>query len=243
MLCARRRWPPRRTLPARAAEQAAPAPAGAELPAERQKADQQTELRGVEDTIRASEEQRRAIQAEIDSIGADQARLMEAMIATTARVQEAERGVASADTRLAGLESRAATLAGSLQSRRAAIAEILAAIQRMGANPPPAILVRSGDMAEAVRAATLLTAMTANLKDETGRIAHDIDDLVLDPRGHRRRTRHARQGGRVADDGEDPARGAGRGAQGVPVVGGGGARLAAEAARPISPTRPRRSRI
>jgi len=157
--------------------QAAPASAGPDLPAERQKADRQTELRGVEDTIRASEEQRRAIQSEIDSIGADQARLMDAMIATTARVQEAERGVAAADRRLAGLESRAGTLAGSLGSRRAAIAEILAAVQRMGANPPPAILVRSGDMAEAVRAATLLTAMTANLKGETERLAHDIDDL------------------------------------------------------------------
>ena len=68
------------------AEPAATVPA---VPAERQKADRQTELRGVEDTIRASEEQRRAIEAEIDSIRTDQERLMEAMIATTARVQEA----------------------------------------------------------------------------------------------------------------------------------------------------------
>jgi murein hydrolase activator len=154
------------------------APAGPELPAERQKADKQTELRGVEDTIRASEDQRRAIEREVDSIGADKARLMEAMIATTARVQEAERGVATADKRLAGLETHAAALKSSLTSRRGAIAEILAAIQRMGANPPPAILVRSGDMAEAVRAATLLTAMIANLKGETERLAHDIDDIA-----------------------------------------------------------------
>lgn len=146
--------------------------------AERQRADKETELRGVEDTIRASDDQRRSIKSEINSIRTDQARLMDALIAAAARVQDAERGVASADRRLVASSDRAATLSRSLQSRRGAIEEILAAIQRMGANPPPAILVRSGDMAEAVRAATLLSAMTANLKAETERLGHDVDALA-----------------------------------------------------------------
>ena len=144
---------------------------------ERERTEKETELRGVEDTIRASEEQRRSIQAEIDSIRTDKARLMDALIATTARVQDAERGVAAADQRLIGLNDKATALGRSLQTRRGAIVEILAALQRMGANPPPAILVRSNDMAEAVRAATLLSAMTANLKAETERLTHDVDDL------------------------------------------------------------------
>ncbi len=152
-------------------------PAGPAPTPEQQKADKETELRGVEDTIRASDEQRRSIQSEIESIRMDKARLMEALIATTARVQDAERGVAAADQRLATLSDKAAALSHSLQIRRGAIVEILAAVQRMGANPPPAILVRSGDMAEAVRAATLLSAMTANLKTETDQLAHDVEDL------------------------------------------------------------------
>ena len=157
-------------------------PAGPGAPSEPPKAEQEksgreTELRGVEDTIEASEEQRRSIQAEIESIRMDKARLMDALIATTGRVQEAERGVAAADQRVTSLNDKAAALSRSLQTRRGAIVEVLAAIQRMGANPPPAILVRSGDMAEAVRAATLLSAMTASLKAEADRLAHDIDDL------------------------------------------------------------------
>ncbi len=152
------------------ADPAAPAP-------EQQKVDKQTELRGVEDTMRASETQRRDIQSEIESIRMDKARLMDAMIATTARVQAAERGVAAADERLDSLNIKADALSRSLGARRGAIVEILAAVQRMGANPPPAILIRSGDMAEAVRAATLLSAMTANLKAETERLAHDVADL------------------------------------------------------------------
>ena len=144
---------------------------------EQQKADKETELRGVEDTIRASDEQRHSIQSEIESIRLDRARLMDALIATTAHVQDAERGVAAADQRLTLLNDKAAALSRSLQTRRGAIVEILAAIQRMGANPPPAILVRSGDMAEAVRAATLLSAMTADLKAGTERLADDVNAL------------------------------------------------------------------
>lgn len=160
---------------------AAPAfadPTGPVAPTPEQKqADKQTELRGVEDTIKASEDQRRSIQSEIESIRMDKARLMDALIATTARVQAAERDVAGAAQRLDTLNMKADALSRSLESRRGAIVEILAAVQRMGVNPPPAILVRSGDMAEAVRAATLLSAMTANLKAETDRLAHDIQDL------------------------------------------------------------------
>ena len=142
-----------------------------------QRAERETELRGVEDTIRASDDQRRAIEAEIESVRADRARLTAALIDTTAKVQEAERGVADADERLITLNNQAAALSVSLDKRRDAIAELLAALQRMGANPPPAILVKPGDMAEAVRAATVLGDMIPELRTETDALAHDVEAL------------------------------------------------------------------
>jgi murein hydrolase activator len=163
--------------PAFADPAGAAAPTAGQQKAQQQKTEKETELRGVEDTIRASEEQRRSIQSEIESIRMDSARLMDALIATTAREQDAERGVVAADQRLTSLNDKAAALSRSLQTRRGAIVEILAALQRMGASPPPAILVRSADMAEAVRAATLLSGMTANLRAETEQLTHDVDDL------------------------------------------------------------------
>jgi len=144
---------------------------------EQQKADKEVELRGVEDTIRTSDEQRRAIDTEIQSIRADRARLSEALIATTAKVQEAERGVAAADERLAILNAKADSISGSLAARRTAIVEVLAALQRMGAHPPPAILVRPGDMAEAVRAATVLSSLVPDLKDQADALRRDVENL------------------------------------------------------------------
>jgi len=154
-----------------AAENALPSPT------QQQRAVKQIELRGVEDTIRASDEQRRAIESQIESIRADRARLTAALIETTAKVQGAERGVAASDKRLAELNANADSLVRSLERRRQAIAEVLAALQRMGAHPPPAILVKPNDMAEAVRAATLLSAAIPELKAETEAIKRDIDEL------------------------------------------------------------------
>ena len=154
-----------------------PAGAPASPAAQQQKAEEEVELRGVEDTMRASDERRRAIGAEIESIRTDRARLAEALIATTARVQDAERGVAAADERLTSLNAKADVLSRSLESRRAAIVEVLAALQRMGANPPPAILIRPGDMAEAVRAAMVLSSLVPDLKAQADALRRDVDDL------------------------------------------------------------------
>lgn len=137
----------------------------------------QTKLRGVEDTMRASDEQRRHIQADIETIRADKARLTGALIDTTAKVQEAERQMAAANERLASLNASADALAKSLDNRRGVIADVLAVLQRMGANPPPAILVRPQDMSEAIRAATLLGSTVGELKAETEALRKDLDQL------------------------------------------------------------------
>jgi len=142
------------------------------------KAAPQERLRGVEDTIRASDEQRRKIEADIESLRADRARLNAALIDTTAKVQDAERQIAAANQRLDGLNANADALTRSLDNRRAVVADVLAVLQRMGRDPPPAILVRPQDMAEAIRAATLLGSMVEALKSETDALRADLAQLA-----------------------------------------------------------------
>src|ERR1700727_2511976 len=125
----------------------APPPAAAD----QQRSDKELELHSVEDTLRESEEQRRAIETEIDSVRADRARLSAALIETTAKVQDAERGAAAVADRLSGLNATADELSPSLERRRGVIDDVLAALQRMGSHPPPAILVKPDGMWEAGR--------------------------------------------------------------------------------------------
>src|SRR3984957_13428137 len=153
---------------------AAGQPSADKQPSDPQRADKEMELRGVEDTLRQSEEQRRAIETEIDSARADRARLSAALIETTAKVQDAERGAAAAADRLSGLNATADELSRSLERRRG----VLAALQRMGSNPPPAILVKPDDMSEAVRAATVIGSLIPELKSEIESARRDLANLA-----------------------------------------------------------------
>ena len=158
------------------------APALAEPPAPTAKSDARAEkemqLRGVEDTLKASEEQRRHIEADVEAIRLDRARLNAALIETTAKVQDTESQRAAASARLAELNAGADALSASLDNRRSVISDVLAVLQRMGRNPPPAILVRPGDMVEAVRAAMMLGATISDLKGEADLLASDLDKLT-----------------------------------------------------------------
>ncbi|WP_158812462.1 murein hydrolase activator EnvC [Methylocapsa sp. S129] len=142
------------------------------------KATQEMQLRGVEDTMRASEDQRRRIEADIETIRADRARLNAALIETTAKVQDTERQMDAANTRLTTLVGSENALRRSLESRRGVIADVLAVLQRMGRSPPPAILVRPQDMTQAIRAAMLLGSVLPDLKSETVALAQDLDELA-----------------------------------------------------------------
>ena len=128
--------------------------------------------------VSQSDEQRRAIESEIDSVRTDRARLSAALIDTTAQVQDAERGAAAAADRLTSLNATADELSNSLERRRGVIADVLAALQRMGSNPPPAILVKPDDMSEAVRAAAVMGSLIPELKSEIEAARRDLDDLA-----------------------------------------------------------------
>jgi septal ring factor EnvC (AmiA/AmiB activator) len=155
-----------------------PAPPNPPAAADQQRADKEMELQGVEDTLLQSKEQRRTIEGEIESVRADRARLSAALIETTARVQDAERGAAAAADRLSTLNAKADELSHSLERRRGVIADVLGALQRMGSSPPPAILVKPGDMAEAVRAATVMGSLIPELKSEIETARQNLDDLA-----------------------------------------------------------------
>ena len=139
-----------------------------------EKASTETQLRGVEDTLKASEEQRRKIEADVEAIKVDRARLSSALIATTLKVQDTEAERAAANAKLADLTRKAEELDVSLEKRRALIGDVLAVLQRMGRNPPPAILVKPQDMSEAVRAAMVLGSTVSDIKVETDALARDI---------------------------------------------------------------------
>lgn len=136
------------------------------------------ELKAIEERLAGNAEARAKLEAEIAGIRADRARLNQALLDTTARTQGAEGRIAALEQRLALLQGSEAAIRRSLESRRGLIGEVLAALQRIGRRPPPAVLVRPEDILEAVRASMLLGAVVPDLRQEIAILATDLAELV-----------------------------------------------------------------
>src|SRR5204862_2079153 len=108
------------------------------------------ELDALRGQQKQSAETTEKLQHETDRIGEDRRKLNASLIETAGRVRLIEERIANTEARLRPLDGNERVLRTSLDSRRAVIAEVLAALQRMGRRPPPAILVRPEDALESV---------------------------------------------------------------------------------------------
>ncbi len=151
-------------------------------------------LRGLQESIDGSDATRRALATAIATFTTDHARFQTALIETTRKVSEAEGRIADAETRLDALTSRQDATKRSLQARRTVVAEVLAALQRMGRKPPPALLVEPKDVLRAIRTSMLLGAVVPGMRAEIDALIADLADLV--------RTRRAIEDERRTIDGE-----------------------------------------
>lgn len=163
---------------ARADPASPPSPAAIEAKLTDPLADKQLQLRGLQETIEASAARRRAIEAEIAGLETDRARLSTALIGATRKIGEDETKIADAEARLDALTGREAGTKHSLEGRRAVIAEVLAALQRMGRRPPPALLVEPDDVLKAIRTSMLLGAVLPGMKAEIAALVADLTDLT-----------------------------------------------------------------
>ncbi|OYW38247.1 MAG: hypothetical protein B7Z45_05120, partial [Azorhizobium sp. 12-66-6] len=96
------------------------------------------------------------LQADLASATGDRGKLSQMLVDTTTHIREVEQKLTDVESRMAELDRSRSTLAASLMSRREVLADVLAALVRMGRNPPPALLMRPDDALDAVRSAILL---------------------------------------------------------------------------------------
>jgi murein hydrolase activator len=151
--------------------------AASPVPAER-KAQRENELKSVHDALASSAESRRQLEAELAELATDRAKLSAALIETAERARATEDRIRAVEDRLKTLTDSEAALRRSLEDRRGAIGEVLAALQRMGRRPPPAVLVRPEDILEAIRASMLLSAVLPEMRQEVEVLALDLGELV-----------------------------------------------------------------
>jgi septal ring factor EnvC (AmiA/AmiB activator) len=127
---------------------------------------------------RAALETQTKLKLEIEAIGADRRALNQQLIDTAARVRDVEANIDATQARLQPLDERERVFQTSLDERREVIVEILAALQRMGRQPPPALVVRPEDALQAVRTAIMLGAVVPEMRVEADALAADLAELL-----------------------------------------------------------------
>ena len=136
------------------------------------------ELDATRTQQRAVLEAQTKLKLEIDAIGDDRRALNQQLIDTAARVRDVEGSIDAIQARLKPLDERELLFRGSLDERRNVIVEILAALQRVGREPPPALVVRPEDALQAVRTAIVLGAVVPEMRAQADALASDLAELL-----------------------------------------------------------------
>jgi murein hydrolase activator len=118
------------------------------------------------------------LKREIETLGDNERELNQQLIDTAARVRDAEANIDAVEARLKPLDEQQRAFQKSLDERRAVIVEILAALQRVGRRPPPALMVQPEDALQAVRTAIALGAVVPEMRAQAAALAGDLADLL-----------------------------------------------------------------
>src|SRR4051794_294188 len=145
---------------------------------EAQKGARQEELEKIQAEQKRAADLAAKFKAELDSIGEDRRKLNALLIGSAASIREVEERIEATEGRLNGLVGNEDTVRRSLASRKAVIGEVLAALQRVGRRPPPALLVSPEDALQSVRTAILLGAVLPDMKVEVDTLIADLAELV-----------------------------------------------------------------
>ncbi len=136
------------------------------------------QMQSLRDEQKKAAESEAALKREIEDIGADRRKLSHDLVDTAGRIRGIEARIVATEARLKPLDENEQSIRRSLDGRRAVIADVLAALQRMGRRPPPALMVAPQDALQAVRTAILLGAVVPDMRQEAEALAADLSRLV-----------------------------------------------------------------
>jgi len=170
---------PGQTAPSEAPlpDSAAPVPPSAEQPAT-VAAPTQSDLEAVESSLSLSQQRIDELKAEIAAMEGDRTQQNAALIAAAQRVKLAEIEVADVETRLSDLIIAELEVRSRLDGSQAEIANVLAALERISLNPPPALIVDPDDALGSARSAILIAAIVPQLRAKADSVTADLTELT-----------------------------------------------------------------
>lgn len=124
----------------------------------------------------AAQSKAQALQQELAGLDAESEKLNAQLLETAALVQKSEGQLSAIEGRIGELDAQEKIVRGSLLQRHGQISELLAALQRMGRNPPPVLVTKREDALKMVRSAMLLSSAFPGLRDQASALSQKLDE-------------------------------------------------------------------
>ena len=135
------------------------------------------ELRVIERQIDNARSRTAALDRERGALEAEMAAVSDRLVALAGNIQAGEGRISESEKKLTRLAEQEATLRANLTQRRAALAELLAGLQRLERNPPPPLAVEPSDARRAVRGSLLFGSIVPSLNGQAARLARELAEL------------------------------------------------------------------
>lgn len=148
-----------------------------EAPLDVRRTQTSSELERISGEMSLSQEKLVKLDNEIGALKKDQATITAALIQSAKTEKKLAGDIGDIGEKLTSLREEEDGIKLSLANRRGVLAEVLAALQRMGLNPPPAILVRPDDALASVRSAVLLGAVVPEMRQQTEELMDDLKEM------------------------------------------------------------------
>ena len=127
--------------------------------------------------LELSRQQEGRLESVIEQLARERSQLTEHMVETAKQVQASEKDLSATEASLAGLAAKQKTIQESLATQKTVLVKLLAALQRMGRDPPPILITEREDALKMVRSAMQLAAVFPQLKDKATALAGNLKDL------------------------------------------------------------------
>ncbi|WP_297322452.1 peptidoglycan DD-metalloendopeptidase family protein [uncultured Bartonella sp.] len=135
-------------------------------------------LSDIRQTMTLSQQKVSELASQVDSLKKDQRTLTSELVNAAKSEREVAEKIAASEEKLKKLLDDKLKIGKNLESRRGEFSEVLAALERMGLNPPPAILIEPDDALKSVRSAAVLGTLVPEMREKTLALSASLKELT-----------------------------------------------------------------
>lgn len=151
---------------------------GVAVPALAEEKPSPSDLLAVENALEQSELRQKDLDARRSGLLMEEEQLSAELVAVAQKLRDGEQELAAAAERIKSLEAEKAKLGLDLAARQDVLSEVLAGLQRLEQNPPPALVVNPHDVLGALRSAMLFGTLAPELRQAAGELQEKLAELA-----------------------------------------------------------------